>query len=393
MTSEVPDDLLYGAFFFIDIVGLSNPKLSTETQRNKIKILNQTIYGCKTFRDTSRDDLIILPTGDGMLLCFKNGLEQPLNLAIEFHEKITDYNKKATGIEKIESRIGCNIGHVFVVEDIYGNINLWGPGAILARRVMDMGDANHILVSNELATDLFEISKDYEKSLHLLQDFGIKHGDNLMIYSAFGDGFGNSIIPREKIKINPKILDAKKNTFCEKMIFNIVLKDPGTPARFERYFYFSNNSSEPIYEIITGIVTNSEEHFKDLELKAYDECSKELEISNILDSTSFSKKIVVKLENPVFNGDSGKMLKIVYNSKIPHNNFENFFLTDTSNFELIFNHFANVDLTPKLFYFDNEKGIKNTIDQISKTTKGMFTNIKWEKPFGIKIKDMIRLEW
>ena len=177
------------------------------------------------------------------------------------------------------------------------------------------------------------------------------------------------------------------------MVFNIVLKDPGNPARFNRYFYFSNNSSEPIYEIITGIVTNSEEHFKNLGLKAFDELNNELEISKIIDSTSFSKKIVVKLTNPVFNGDSEKMLKITYNSKILHNNFENFFLTDTSNFELIFNHFANLDLTPELFHFDNEKGIKTKIDQLSKTTKGMFTNIKWEKPFGIKIKDMIRLEW
>jgi hypothetical protein len=147
LTSKTPEDLIYAAFFFIDIVGLSNPVLSTETQRTKIKTLNKTIYDCKTFQDVSKDDVIILPTGDGMLIGFKNGLEEPLKLAIEFHKKIEEYNQRSTELEKIKTRIGCHIGHVFVVSDVYGNINLWGPGAILARRVMDMGDANHVLVS------------------------------------------------------------------------------------------------------------------------------------------------------------------------------------------------------------------------------------------------------
>jgi hypothetical protein len=195
MSSQTPDDLIYAAFFFVDIVGLSNPVLSTETQRTKIKILNETIYDCKTFLDCSKEELMILPTGDGMLIGFRNGLEQPLKLAMEFHEKLSEYNKKATSVEKIETRIGCNIGHVFVVKDVYGNVNLWGPGAILARRVMDMGNANHILISSDLANDLTELSEDYEKILHPLQNFGIKHGENLLVYSAFGEGFGNPLTP------------------------------------------------------------------------------------------------------------------------------------------------------------------------------------------------------
>ena len=127
MTDKIPEDLIYASFFFMDIVGLSNPILSTETQRTKIKILNQTIYDCKTFQNSSKDNVMILPTGDGMLIGFKNRLEEPLNLAIEFHKKIKDYNNKATNVEKIESRIGCHVGHVFVVSDVYGNTNLWGP--------------------------------------------------------------------------------------------------------------------------------------------------------------------------------------------------------------------------------------------------------------------------
>jgi hypothetical protein len=371
MTFQPSDDLIYAAFFFVDIVGLSNPILSTETQKTKIKILNEKIYTCKTFRSSSKEDVLILPTGDGMLIGFKNGLEQPLKLSKEFHETIDDYNKKATSVEKIETRIGCHIGHVFVVDDVYGNINLWGPGAILARRIMDMGDTNHILVSNDLANDLIEVSKDYEKILHPLHNFGIKHGENLLIYSAFGEGFGNSILPKEKIKITNKVSDTEINSKCDKMIFNIILKDQDDSTRFERYYYFSNISPEPIYEIVVGIVTNYEEEIQDLHLKVFDENNKELVISKILASTPYSKKIVVKLTKPVFNGDSGRMVKMVYEAKIIENNFENFFLIDTANFELNLSHFSNVNLTPKLYYIDNKNGSKDLISQLSKTTKGM----------------------
>jgi hypothetical protein len=249
------------------------------------------------------------------------------------------------------------------------------------------------LVSNDLANDLIEVSKDYEKILHPLHNFGIKHGENLLIYSAFGEGFGNSILPKEKIKITNKVSDTEINSKCDKMIFNIILKDQDDSTRFERYYYFSNISPEPIYEIVVGIVTNYEEEIQDLHLKVFDENNKELVISKILASTPYSKKIVVKLTKPVFNGDSGRMVKMVYEAKIIENNFENFFLIDTANFELNLSHFSNVNLTPKLYYIDNKNGSKDLISQLSKTTKGMFTNIKWEKTKGINIKDMVRLQW
>ena len=393
MNSTIPEDLIYAAFFFIDIVGLSNPILSTETQRTKIKKLNEIIYNCKSFRDNWSDNLLMLPTGDGMLIGFVNGLKQPLQLAIEFHQKIAEYNKKATSVEKIETRIGCHVGHVFVVKDVLGNMNLWGPGAILARRIMDMGDANHILLSNDLAKDLIEVSENYGKNLHPLHNFGIKHGENLLVYSAFGEGYGNPILPKEKIKIIPKTFDSEKNAQCEKMIFNIIQKDQSKLTRFERYYYFSNNSTDPIYEIVAGIISNSEKEFDASTLRAFDENDKELEISKILGLTTLSKKIIIKLDNPVFKGNSGKVLKMVYDSKLTKNNFENFFLIDTSNFELNFSFFSNVEFNPKLYYVDNENGIKNVINQLSKTTQGISTTIKWEKKQGINIKDMIRLEW
>lgn len=373
MTPQTPDDLIYAAYFFVDIVGLSNPKLSTETQRTKIKILNETIYDCKSFSEIPKDRLLILPTGDGMLIGFKAGLEEPLKLAIEFQKKLSKYNENATDVEKIETRIGCNIGHVFVVEDIYGHINLWGPGAIHARRIMDMGDTNHILVSSELRNDLIDLSKEYESQLHLLQNFGIKHGGDLLVYSAHGDGFGNPEPPKEKLKVKKKPLSVEKNSTCEKMIFNIVLKDDS--AHVEREFYFSNSSSEPIYEIMAGILTNSEEEFPSQNLKAYNEHKHELEISQILSSTTFSKKIVIKLEKPIFSGDKNKLVKLIYDLKLSRNNFENFFLIDTSVFELNLSHYSELDISPKLYYIDNENGSKIILFESSNIARGISRTI------------------
>lgn len=393
MSSQLPGDLIYAAFFFIDIVGLSNPVLSTETQRTKVRILNESIYDCPSFRDCPKENILILPTGDGMLICFKNGLEEPIKLAMEFQEKLSEYNQKVTSVEKIETRIGCNIGHVFVVKDIYGNINLWGPGAILARRVMDLGNSGHVLLSNEYANDLMEISDEYKKILHLLHNFEIKHGDNLLIYSAFGNGFGNPSPPELKKPISMGSDKQDENTKCEKIVFHIIYKDKEAPTRFERYYHFSNNASEPLNQVEVGIVANSEQEFHSLHLKAHDEKERELVVSKILSPTPFFKKIVIKLNKPIFPGDKGKIIKLTYDAKLSKNNFENFFLTGTNNFELNFNHYSNVEFNPSLFYFDNKNGTKNLIIQSSKTTRGVFTSYKWEKTQNIHVRDLICLDW
>ncbi len=207
MNNHIPDDLIHAAFFFIDIVGLSDPILSTETQRTKIKQLYSMIYDCKTFLATPKNDLFILPTGDGMLIGFQGGLEQPISLAIELHAQLKIYNQQVPNTEKITTRIGCNIGHIFVVKDLFDNVNLWGPGAILARRVMDMGNENHILLPSTMAHDLFELSEEYENIVHPIHNFTIKHDGELLVYSIYDKDFGNNVSPtNSKQKITSTIL-------------------------------------------------------------------------------------------------------------------------------------------------------------------------------------------
>jgi hypothetical protein len=393
MNKQIPDDLIHAAFFFIDIVGLSDPVLSTETQRTKIKILNENIYSCQAFSSTPKEDLFMLPTGDGMLIGFKDGLEQPIKLAVELHEKLKNYNLKVPGTEKIATRIGCNVGNIFVVKDLFGNVNLWGPGAILARRVMDLGDEDHVLLTAAMADDLMELSDEYDKILHPIYDYKIKHNEEILVYNAYDQNFGNQKLPKKSIEKTASASNIEKNTKCEKIVFNISANNLKTNLlKHERTYYFVNNSIEPIYDINIGIITNPKKELPELNVKIFDE-SEELKITRVSSLSPLVKELTVKLRRPVFNGDSGKMIKVYYESEEPYKYFENLFLTNTENFELNFSFPYDAKVAPKLYYVDLKNDDQKMIEESKRTARGLSSTIQWQKTDGINLRDMIRLEW
>ena len=394
MSNHVPKDLIHAAFFFIDIVGLSDPILSTETQRTKITKLNAMIHECKTLAETPKSELRILPTGDGMLIGFEGGLEQPISLSIELHEKLKNYNQQVPDTEKIATRIGCNIGHIFVVEDLFGNVNLWGPGAILARRVMDVGNENHILLPSTMANDLFEISEEYKNIVHPIHNFTIKHDGELLVYSVYGKDFGNKASPaNSKQKITSTI--SKHDSMCQKIIFNIKVRDfeKTNLIQYERIYDFVNHSSEPIYEMDVEIMTHTKLDVKDLYIKAFDENDEELEIAKISTPSEFSKNITIKLNRPVFRGSEGRIVKVIYAKKEPGNFFEHRFLIDTNNFELNFITPFDFPNNPPKFFFIDKNNNKTLVSESKKISLGRSYVTTWNKNDKIFHNDIIRLEY
>jgi len=208
--------LIYANFFFTDIVGLSDPRMSTKTQIKKIEMLNKLIKECVTFKTTSKDSLLVLPTGDGMVIGFFQSPELPLNLAIELHRKIGMYNKAKIPTEALRLRIGIHSGPVFVVNDVLENKNIWGPGIIISRRIMDIGNDGHILLSSRIAEDLRELSDEYKKIIKPLHDYTIKHGQKILIYSAHGKDFGNPNIPlgnsHQRSKMKKEVIKLRRTT-------------------------------------------------------------------------------------------------------------------------------------------------------------------------------------
>jgi hypothetical protein len=190
-------EAINGNFFFIDIVGLSNPSLPVNKQREKIENLNDLIASCDAFKDFEDNNKIILPTGDGMVIGYMINPELPLQLSIQLHQKLKEYNVKKTNNKNdiIGVRIGLSSGPVFKVNDIKNNPNYWGPGIIYARRVMDIGNVGHILMDAHLAKSLIPLKEEYDKIIKPIGRFRIKHGIGIDLFSVFSKDFGNPEVP------------------------------------------------------------------------------------------------------------------------------------------------------------------------------------------------------
>src|SRR5437870_3977573 len=173
---------------FIDIVGYS--KLSINDQRAAIDELNQVVRTSEQFQNAeAAARLIKIPTGDGMALVFYKSPEEPVKCALEISRALKEQ-------PKIQLRMGVHSGPVSGVIDVNGQANLAGAGLNIAQRVMDCGDAGHILVSQRVADDLGE----YEHWRPLLHDLGeceVKHGMRVSIVSLYADEVGNPQLPKK----------------------------------------------------------------------------------------------------------------------------------------------------------------------------------------------------
>lgn len=195
----LPSQVVNVNFFFIDIVGLSNPSLSVKKQIDKIEILNKFIGSCDAFTK-AKEKKIVLPTGDGMAIGFYMNPESPLLLAVQLHSKLRTYNRgKSNNEDVLGVRIGLSSGPVFIVNDMNGNQNVWGPGIILARRVMDIGDNLHVLLSDSMAEPLIALKDEYKMMLKSIGDYQIKHGQTIHLYSAYSQQFGNPETPAKML--------------------------------------------------------------------------------------------------------------------------------------------------------------------------------------------------
>ena len=130
---------------FIDIVGYS--KLSINEQRGAIDELTQVVRASEQFQNAeAAARLLKIPAGDGMALVFYKSPEEPVKCALEISRALKENSK-------IQLRMGAHSGPVSGVIDVNGHANLAGAGLNMAQRVMDCGDAGHILLSKRVVDD------------------------------------------------------------------------------------------------------------------------------------------------------------------------------------------------------------------------------------------------
>src|SRR5438105_11457692 len=173
---------------FIDIVGYS--KLSINDQHAEVDELNQIVRASEQFqRAEAAGRLLKIPTGDGMALVFYTSPEAPAQSAVEISRALKDH-------PRLQLRMGIHSGPISGVVDVNNRPNLAGAGLNLAQRVMDCGDAGHILLSKHVAEDLGE----YEHWRPLLHDLGeceVKHGMRVSIVNLHADQVGNPQLPKK----------------------------------------------------------------------------------------------------------------------------------------------------------------------------------------------------
>jgi TolB-like protein/Tfp pilus assembly protein PilF len=192
MSAELEPDLQLeiAHLLLIDVVGYS--KLLVNEQIEFLQQLNQIVRGTQSFRTAETNDkLIRVPTGDGMALLFFRSPEEPARCALEISKALKDS-------PHIQVRMGVHNGPINQVKDVNDRVNVAGTGFNVAQRVMDCGDAGHILLSKHLADDLVQY-RHWQPYLHDLGEYEVKHGLRLHIVNLYKDGLGNSALP-EKLR-------------------------------------------------------------------------------------------------------------------------------------------------------------------------------------------------
>jgi TolB-like protein/class 3 adenylate cyclase/Tfp pilus assembly protein PilF len=190
MSSEIKKEIQpeIAHVLFVDIVGYS--KLSINEQHAAVEELNQIVRASEQFqRAEAASRLLKIPTGDGMALVFYTSPEAPAQCAVEVSRALKEH-------PRLQLRMGIHSGPVSGVVDVNNRPNLAGAGLNMAQRVMDCGNAGHILLSKHVAEDL----EEYEQWRPLLHDLGtceVKHGARVSVTNLYSDEVGNPQLPRK----------------------------------------------------------------------------------------------------------------------------------------------------------------------------------------------------
>jgi TolB-like protein/Flp pilus assembly protein TadD len=177
-----------GHVLFIDMVGYS--KLLITQQSERLQKLREIVWATEQFRQAQAEGkLLRLPTGDGGALVFRNNPEAPVKCAMEISRELKNH-------PELHVRMGIHSGPVNEITDLNAQANIAGAGINIAQRVMDCGDAGHILLSRHVAEDLEQYPR-WQPYLHQLGECEVKHGVRIGVANLSRDGIGNPAAPKK----------------------------------------------------------------------------------------------------------------------------------------------------------------------------------------------------
>src|SRR5947207_10638759 len=223
----------------IDIVGYS--ARPTAEQRDLVDHLNQAVRSSDEFsRAAAAGRLKKIPTGDGMALIFQDSPEQPIECAVEISRVLKRH-------PDLPVRMGVHSGPVSAVTDVNGRFNAAGVGINVAQRLMDCGDAGHILLSKRVAEDLQQNGR-WRPHLHDLGEVELKHGDRAHVFNFYTDDAGNADPPRKLSEAKPYHQAAARSPekAAQRGRFSICVLPFANMSGDTEQEYFSDGISEDI---------------------------------------------------------------------------------------------------------------------------------------------------
>jgi hypothetical protein len=385
-------------WFFTDIVGSSDPDMSTKAQARKINLLHMQIKKTEIFKNIDLNSTVVLPTGDGVALGFSESPEQPLRLAIELHKSLNKYNKIQREQDKVHIRIGIDSGPVYFIKDVLDKDTVWGPGIIMARRMMDLCGSDQIFTSKKIGDDVSNLSPEYMEILHPIGDFYIKHGQT-EIYNVCGKNFGNKHAPT-KTKVKPTgddpLFPKGSNFEFNRVELHLDVIDVKTMMTHHTLIWdVRSNVEKPLEQIFYDIAGDTPKNFPDLNLVITDKDGNKLEIISLDVNKSHEKKFNVKLRKPL-KKNQRQVLTLEYDWEEPYRVSEYVFSSICKKFRYEFTAPRELQVKNRILEVQRELGLKkraeppSTIKYLSKKTK-----ISWETEKKHKINrfDAFEFQW
>ena len=360
---EIPPITKNYHWFFTDIVAASDPTKTTVDQARKIILLNKLIEVTDSFKQRDSETTLVLPTGDGMAIGFDDSPEKPLRLALEVHKGLNRYNQLRKKEDKVELRIGLDTGPVYIIKDLNGNENVWGPGIIMARRVMDLADKMNILASARFANDVKMLKPEYRQILHPIGDYQIKHGDKILIYNIYTEDIGNKKPPAHDKKQQSKAAEEVMKT-SSRFLFNQVSVDltvtdvKSLLTHHVMTWNLVNITNEPVERLFYYLDGDAQRAFQDLNVIVRDEEDRELEIMSLNVNKPYHKEFFVKFRRPLKPGEKGRLAVIEYDWEEPERNFFYRFASDCKKFDFSLKVPKELEVNQKVVKVDTESGEK-----------------------------------
>ncbi|PYK74740.1 MAG: hypothetical protein DME39_06275, partial [Verrucomicrobia bacterium] len=236
----------------IDVTGYS--KLVVDDQIKLLQELNQIVRSTECFRTAEKTGkLIRVPTGDGMALLFFHSPEEPVRCALEISKTLQEH-------PQIQLRMGVHSGPVNRVRDVNDKTNFAGSGMNVAQRVLDCGDAGHILLSKHVAEDLAQY-RHWQPYLHDLGECEVKHGLRLHLFNLYKDNLGNPHLPdklkRRRWKRDSVPVRPVSPPRFPKLLLSVALAGSALALTISALIFFHKTPSRAITSAVPPSVTSN----------------------------------------------------------------------------------------------------------------------------------------